>query len=310
MSDMSGMSEQTLDRLVRTGLKVLVVAVALGAVVYFLERPHTQPTLVERQVAAGEKAARAHPNDVGIRLQLAMVYRAAHRSEAALEQFAAVLKVDPGYPTALLGRAEILSETGDLLPARQAFVQFITEASSSEFHRLDPQLEAAYYGLALVMQKQHQPTEAMVEVRKALAIEPVDADAWYVLGTAAAETGADETAVKAFQRAVLYVPLGWCEPYEQLEKVYAAQRRRPQSEYAGAMVELCQKRPAEAARRLEALTSGPVAIEAMLGLGEAAELQSQRASAARWYQKVIAADPENFDARADLTRLGVHTGGE
>ena len=45
------------------------------------------------------------------------------------------------------------------------------------------------------------------------------------------------------------------------------------------MVDLCEKNPAGAAQRLKRLTSGPVAVDAMLGLGMAAEAQSHRASA-------------------------------
>ena len=81
------------------------------------------------------------------------------------------------------------------------------------------------------------------------------------------------------------------------------------AEFEAAMVELCEKRPAEAARQLARLTSGPAAIDAMLGLGMAAEAQSLRASAVRWYRKVLAAEAQNFNARSGLARLGVRVGG-
>lgn len=304
------MREQTLDRLIRAGIKAVVVGIALVAVAYFLARPDTGPSLVDRQIAAGEKAVRSSPTNVGLRLQLANVYRAAKRPDGALEQYAEVLKVDSHQSTALLGRGEILAQKGDLARARQSYERLIGKTTGAEFARVNPQLETAYYGLSSVMLKQNQATEAMQEVQKALKIEPTDADAWYLLGTAAVEAGSYELAVKALRQAVLFVPTGWCEPYAQLAKAYGAQHRMPQSEYAGAMVELCQKRPADAVLRLKRLTSGPVAVDAMVGLGMAAEAQSQPASATHWYRKVVVVDPQNFNARSALARLGVHTGGK
>ncbi len=302
------MSEQTIDRLIRVGLKAVGVGIALVVVAYFLTRPGTAPSLVNRQIAAGEKAVRASPANVGLRLQLAEVYRTAHRPESALEQYGAVLKVEPNQ-AALLGRGEVLAEKGELSAARQSFEKAIAKAGG-QYARVNPQLEGAYYALGSVMLKQHQAKEAMLQEKKALEIEPSDADALYVFGTAAIEAGAYDRAVKALRQAVLFVPSGWCEPYEQLVNAYRAQHLGPQVEYAGAMVELCRKRPADAARRLARLTSGPVAVDAMLGLGMAAEAQSRSASAARWYRKALAADPKNFNARAGLARLGVPAGGK
>ncbi len=302
------MSEQTIDRLIRVGLKVVGVGIALVVVAYFVARPHAAPSLVDRQIAAGEKAVRASPANVGLRLQLAEVYRTAHRPESALEQYGAVLKVEANQ-TALLGRGEVLAEKGELPAARQSIEQAIAKAGG-QYARVNPQLEGAYYALGSVMLKQHQAKEAMLQEQKALKIEPSDADALYAFGTAAVQAGAYDRAVKALRQAVLFVPSGWCEPYEQLANAYRAQHLGPQMEYAGAMVELCEKKPADAARRLARLTSGPVAVDAMLGLGMAAEAESRLASATRWYRKALVADPQNFNARAGLGRLGVPTGGK
>ncbi len=45
-------------------------------------------------------------------------------------------------------------------------------------------------------------------------------------------------------------------------------------------------------------------FEATLGLGMIAETTADRAVAVRWYRKVLAADPGNFNALAGLSRLG------
>lgn len=304
------MPEQTLDRLIRIGVKAVAVGIVLAAVVYFVERRDTSPSLVDRQIAAAEAAVREQPVETGLRLRLADMYRAAKRPDDALEQYDAVLEVEAGQSTALLGRGEVLAETGDPAGARKSFEQIIGRAKGEQFAAVDPQLEAAYYGLGSVMLKRGEAKDARQAVEKAVEIEPTDADAWYLLGTAALKAGAYERAVKALREAVLFVPTEWCEPYEALSKAYAAQHRKPRAEYANAMVELCNGDPAAATRRLVHLTSGPVAVDAMLGLGMAAEKDSHRVSAARWYRKVVAADPENFNAHSGLTRLGAATGGE
>ncbi len=303
------MREQTLDRLIRLGLKAVVVGIALVAIIYYLDRRDTSPSLVERQISAAEDAVRNAPTNVGLRLRLADVYRAADRPDSALDQYDEVLKAEPGQGTALLGRGEVLAETGDLSGATQSFEQIIGEAKGAEFSAVDPQLEAAYYGLGSVMLKRHQAKDAMQAAKKAVKIEPTDSDAWDLLGRAALKAGAYGSAVEALRQAVLFVPTGWCAPYKELSKAYGAQHRKPYAQYAGAMVDLCEERPDDAVHRLKRLTSGPVAVDAMLGLGMAAEAESHRASATRWYQKVVAADPQNFNARSGLNRLGAATGG-
>jgi tetratricopeptide (TPR) repeat protein len=299
------MREQTIDRLIRTGLKALAVGVAAVAVIYYLDSRDTSPSLVDRQIATGEKAVRANPTNVGLRLRLAETYRAAERPDDALTQYDEVLKVEAHQSTALLGRGEVLAETGDSSGAAKAFKQVIGKERHEEFSAVDPQLEAAYYGLASVLMDEGRAQQAQSAAHKATEIEPGDADAWYLLGKAALASGAAKQAVAALREAVLFVPTEWCEPYEELSKAYRAQHRRPYAEYAGAMVELCKKDPAGASKRLKRLTSGPAAIDAMLGLGMAAEAESNRAEAKRWYRKVVTAEPGNFNARGGLTRLGV-----
>lgn len=304
------MREQTLDRLIRFGLAAVVLGVVGTGVLYYLDRQSKGPTLVERQISAAEKAVREKPDNVGVRLELADMYRAAQRPDDALNQYDEVLKAEAHQGTALLGRGEVLAEQGKDDEAASSFKEVIGKAGKSQFSGVDPQLEAAYYGLSSVRLKEGKAKQATQAVEKAVKIEPGDADAWYLLGRAALASGAAKRAVKALHEAVLFVPTGWCEPYESLSEAYAALGRKASMRYAKGMVDFCEKRLGDATRRLKPLTSGATAVDAMLGLGMVAEAESDRSGARHWYRRVLAADSGNFNARSGLKRLeGVREGG-
>ena len=247
---------------------------------------------------------RKNPADFGVRLQLAQAYESANQLEGALKQYKELLRVSPTNRAALLGRGNVLLVKGDLMAATISFKKITGTAAVGEFAANDPQLAQAYYSLGSIALKQGQAREAVAKLEAAVKIDSSDADAWYLLGIANLKAGAPEMAVGALRRAIYFVPTGWCEPYVELTKVYTKLQRLPEAQYAGAMAEFCQNRPAEAKRRLQALIAGPVAIDAMLGLGMIAEASSDREGAIRWYKRVLSTDSKNFNARTNLSRLG------
>jgi Tfp pilus assembly protein PilF len=153
--------------------------------------------------------------------------------------------------------------------------------------------------------KQNDSDAAIKELTAALGIDNSDADAWYLLGTAQSSKGQDKAAVESLKRALLFVPTGWCEPYGALSASYTKLSLAEMAEYAGAMLDFCNKKPDAATNRLKALTTGPAAVSALLGLGLIAESTSDRTAAADWYQKVLKADAGNATALTALGRLNV-----
>lgn len=298
------------DRALRIALRIGVAALALGLVafgsVYYLgQRADAGPSLVQRQISAAEQRVRTAPNSIAARLTLAQAYLSAHRPDDAVTQYDEILAAVPDHRAAVLGRAGALLAKGDLTAAAAGYRTITSAVAEGEFAGADPQLEEAHYFLASIAQRQGHPQEAVTEARAALAIESTDSDAWYVLGSALLASGQPEQAADALQRAVLFVPTGWCEPYLALADAYRRLERTPQAEYATAMVDLCQKRPDAAATRLKELTSGPVAAEAMIGLAMIAEQRGRTDEAVSWYRRAIAAEPANTTAIAALSRLGV-----
>ncbi|MBI1759765.1 MAG: tetratricopeptide repeat protein [Actinobacteria bacterium] len=299
-------ADRATTRLVRLEILVLALGIPLFGAFYLVDQ-HVDagPSLVQRQVQAAERRVRTAPNSIQARLQLALAYRQDSRLDDALRQYDEILRAEGSHRAALLGRGGVLMAKGDLDSAAAAFRTITGAASTGEFAGADPQLAEAHYFLGSIALTQGKVKAALAELQAALKIDQTDADAWYLLGLARLKDGAAERAVPAFRRALLFVPTGWCEPYSQLAVAYSTLRQAPQAEYAASMVDFCQKRPAEAKRRLQALAAGPVAVDAMLGLGMIAESSSERAEAVGWYRRVLAADAANIGARSALSRLGV-----
>lgn len=299
------LSDRTLDRALRAGVVLLVLGTLAFAATYYQDRHVAKgPSLLDRQVASAEKAVRGEPGSVSARLALAVAYQADERLDDAVKQYDEILKVNGNHRSALLGKGRALLAEGDLAGASAALQRVVGVAKPGEFAGADTQLEAAYYFLGDIALKQHQPKVALTRLQSALRIEPTDSDAWYLLGVAALQTGDAADAVKHVQRALAFVPTGWCEPYETLAKAYAALRQQQKAEYAGAMTDFCAKRLDRAAQRLTALVAGPEGVDAMLGLGLMAETAQQPDRAQAWYRKVLARDAKNAAALSAMARLG------
>ena len=290
----------------RLGVSVLVVGFAAFGVIYYQDQ-HVDagPSLVGRQIEGAEAAVKKAPNNIGTRLQLAEAYRIDKRYDDELKQYDEILKADKTNRTALLGRGGALMAKGDLKGAAAAYHKITASARTGEFAGADPQLQEARYYLGDIALKQGNIKEAITELTAALRITRSDSDALYLMGVARLKNGEPQLAVDALKQALLFVPTGWCEPQTQLAAAYTKLGQAPQATYAGAMADFCLKKPAVAKTRLTSLTTGPVKLEAFLGLGLIAETESKNAEAIAWYQKALAVDAKNINALSSLSRLGV-----
>ena len=301
-------SDQTFSRMMRLGFSVLLVgALAFGVFYYQDQHVDAGPSMVGRQIAGAEAAVRKAPSNVGIRLQLAAAYRADKRLDDALKQYDEILKADAGNRTALLGRGGVLIAKGDLTAAAVEYHKITAVTRKGEFAGADPQLQEARYFLGSIAVKQGKTKEAITELEAALQIDRTDSDAWYLMGVAQFNNGSPKLAVDSLNRALLFVPTGWCEPYSQLALAYGKLANTPQKTYATAMANFCLKKPADAKAQLTTLVKGPAAVDALLGLGLIAETESSNAEAVSWYQKVLTVDRKNAAAISALSRLGAGT---
>lgn len=299
-------SDQALSRLLKWGSLLFVALLVLFAVFYTLtQRVNTGPSVLERQITAAEQAVEKAPRNLPARLALAQAYNQAGRTDDALSQYAEVLRVDKGNLDALLGRGELYFAANRLDQAAADFNAIVKASAGGEFARIDQRIGAAHYFLADVQLKQGHPEAAVAEAQAALVVNATDSDSLYLLGSALAAQGKQANAVDAYLRALLFVPTGWCEPYEGLQAAWGKLGKAAQASYAEGMAQFCRGKHAEATTTLQALTSGPAAADSMAGLGLIAETAADDSGAIGWYRKALAKDPANVNAIAGLSRLGV-----
>jgi tetratricopeptide (TPR) repeat protein len=299
-------SDRALRIAVRIGVAVLVAGLAAFGTVYYLgQRTVAGPSSSQRQIVSAEQAVRATPNNVGARLALAQAYETARRFDEAIRQYDEILRAVPDHRAAMLGRADALYSKGDLDAADTGYRKLTDKQAGGEFAGADPQLQEAHYFLAVIADRRGRSDEAIRQAQAALKIEPTDSDAWYVLGGAQLKAGQTAQAVSSLKQALLFVPTGWCEPYGLLAQAYRSLAQAPAADYATAMVDLCQKRFEPARTRLLTLITGPVAADALVGLGAVAESTGRSGEAVDWYRKALSVQPTNTPAISALSRLGI-----
>jgi len=301
-------SDKRFSRLLRLGVLVLVVGVVAFAGIYWQDQHVVAgPSMVSRQIEGAEAAVKKAPNNIGTRLQLAEAYRMEKRYDDELKQYTEILKADKTNRTAILGRGGALMAKGDLKGATAAYKKITATARKGEFAGADPQLQEAYYYLGSIALKENKTKDAITQLQHALQITRSDSDALYLMGVARLKNNEPQLAVDSLKQALLFVPTGWCEPYDQLSLAYGKLSNPPRATQAGAMADFCHKKPAEANRRLKTLLTSPdpVKLDAMLGLGLIAETGSNNPEAISWYQKALALEPGNINAISSLSRLGV-----
>jgi tetratricopeptide (TPR) repeat protein len=299
-----GGREQGLRRLLRILIIVFVILfVAFGALYYLSQRTPSTPNLPDRAVTSAEQAVTENPNDVSVRLGLAGAYLQAGRREDALTQYNEITKADPKNRAALIGAGTIKFKMEDFAGAKQDFEQVVKNSGGQEFSNADPQLESSQYFLGLINTKLGDIPAAITSLKAALAIDDTDADAWNALGSAQVRANSYDDAVHSYERALAFIPSGWCDPYEGLAVAYGHLKKQSGSDYADAMNLICTGDNEGGIAKLKGLTSGEFHLPALLGLGMASETSGDATSALTYYKQVVAEDPKNIPALSAIARL-------
>ena len=310
VTSLTSMSDQQLNRWIkRIALLFFVVLVAFVAF-YAVDRFRAPaPTMAERDIAILEEALAKDPADIPSRGRLADVYVAGGRYDEAIAQYEEILKTGKEDRAAYLGRGRALELKGELDAAAADYNEVVKLSTGGEMANIDSSLAAAYYSLGSIAMQQDEPKEAIDVLLKALAIKRTDADTMALLGSAYVKAGTPDKAVEPLRRAIMFVPVGWVEPYQTLAAAYTASGDPELAEWADAMAAAQTGDSAGAMTRLQALTGGEAALDAMIGLGQIAEVGGDPTAAADWYRKALEVDAESQAAKLGLGRVSDGTQG-
>jgi tetratricopeptide (TPR) repeat protein len=287
----------------RLALILFVGTVAFTAVYLFDRWRPSPPPILDQRLAALEEAVRANPSDIAARGELADTYVQKGRFEEAITQYDAILETGKATELAYFGRGAARLALGQLDSASADYQAVVDIAKGGEMAAVDPRLEASYYALGSISMTQGKPEEAIGFLERALAIMRSDADALYLIGTAFVATGQTDKAVTVLRASVVFVPIGWSEPYVALAEAYSRSGQTALGSWAAAMADLAAGKVDQAEAALKSLTSGDAALDASIGLGLLYESRGDTASASTWYGKAVAIDPVNNAALMGLGRV-------
>lgn len=306
ITSLTQISDRQLDRLVKRIAAILLIGLIAFVGFYVFDRWRAPTTpIVDQRTAALEQAVRDDPTDIPSRGQLADIYTATGRYPEAIAQYDAILDAGKEVELAHMGRAKAYKASGQLDAAATDFQAVVDIAKDGEMAKVDPILEAAYFGLGSIAMDQGKPAEAIPHLEKALAIKRSDADALNLISKAYLATGDTDNAILTAKAAIAFVPIGWTEPYLTLSQTYAKASQPEMAEWAAAMADFSEGRAEQARTRLAALTDGgPAMVDAMIGLGLIDEAGGDLPAAASWYERALTADPDNPGARLGVGRTG------
>ncbi len=204
---------------------------------FFADRPMPPPAALiagealERANQCGESVAilesylRSDPTHRAARTSLADCYATQGRSEDAENAYRRVLAVKPDDSAAAMGLSRLLRSHGRDAKAREALEDFQRAKRLS-----DAQAQAA---LALTVAKEafgrERWSEAILQARRALDIEPDLAEGHALVGAASLRAGDSRTARAAFERVLVL------DPKHGSARVYLARVLESEGDYAGAV---------------------------------------------------------------------------
>ncbi len=304
VTSLTKMPEAQLNRWIRR-IALLFVVVLIAFVAFYAVDRFRAPAapILDRELSALEEAVRTDPTDLASRGRLADLYLAAERYDDAIAQYTEIIGTGKQDEAGYVSRGRAYELKGELEAAAADYTKVVEIASPNEMANVDPMLQTSYYGLGAISLQQEKPKEAIDYLLKALAIKRTDADAMNLLGAAYVQAGTPEKALEPLRKAVMFVPLGWPDPYQALAAAYTATGDTDLAEWANAMVAGQTGDISGAISRLEAIADGDAALDARIGLGLLAESQGDDVTATTWYRKALEIDDQNTSAQLGLSRV-------
>jgi Flp pilus assembly protein TadD len=288
------------DYAVRVVAAIVVVLLGyLGYAVWAQRAYNEASSPAARAVANLEAAVRKSPNDPGLRIGLAQALTAADRTDDAIGQYQAALKLDKDNPVALSGLGLLAMEAKQWATAEGYWRKIIEKLDKGDYRDKDTRLESAYYYLGAVQIEEQRYDEAVASLTAALRPRRHASDTHYALSLAYAKLGMPDRAYESLKSALLLDP-GMPEANYDMGQILL---KRSQIATAA---ELLRKSVNKAPESHKSKPQG--ALDALGTAGEhvrkaQALRKSDPASATVEARVAVALDPRNVDATRLLAQL-------
>lgn len=299
-------ADQLLNHAIAWLAIILVVGAVAFGVYYYYDRQvgDTGQDPVAHQIELFEQAVIDDPSNMAARLGLGDLYFRVGRYRESADQYEAVVGVtqdDDILPLWGLGRG--LYFAGDSVGSEQTFQRIIDLGNENDIR--GDLLGAAYYYTGRIALDRGDPAKAVASLKTAVSIDRADADSMEMLGLAYVANGQYDEGIAQLTKAVQFVP-DFGDAYAGLATAYEAKGMAGEARWARAMVLFSEDALSKAVKELEAVTAAmPEFAPGFTGLGLAKEKQGKREEAAKAFGRAVALAPDDFNARAGLSRLGL-----
>lgn len=301
------LSDRTLGRATRVMLVVAVVSTIAIAAYGLRERFLTSgESLAQHETERLEDVISGEPENLQARIALGNAYIADGRYQEAIDQLNQALELsqNENHRGILTGLAFAYMGAGNTTEAVDYFTRVTEISEGAGAIASDRVLETAYYYLGKLALDDGRAAEAEEFLKKAIGVDRSDSDASYLLGKAYEAQGKYPEAVEVYKNALAFVP-NYIEAYEGLARAYEAQGQPERATYARAMITLFTGQPAQAADRLQAVTTSVTDDPDLFwGLGLAYERSGQQDKAVAAYRQAVTIRSDHLLAQDALQRLG------
>jgi tetratricopeptide (TPR) repeat protein len=234
---------QRIDTILRAAIAVLVTAVLafggwFGYTVYRdrLAAEDAVPALRLSNILRKEVAA--NPNNAVLRVRLGEALSAAGRTQQAIEQFNAALKIDPKHTGALLDLGILAMQNKRPEEAIAFFKKVVDLTADDTMAASSDRRENAFYNLGLIYYNQRDYQDAVGYFKGALRIRNDSSDTYVLLAQSLEELGQSYDAKSAAATALRFDP-SFAQAYYVLAKLLLAEGDKVGASYnAGRALEL------------------------------------------------------------------------
>jgi len=260
--------------------------------------------LLDQEIQNLEANLEANPDNVDIRVNLALLYMDNGQTKKAESELKAVLEKEKNYNDALYALGYLYIETEEYQRAIEPFLTIVDLNKDNPMRFINRQLEAVYYFLGTAYYELGSYQAAIESLNEALLIDRTDADAWHLIGNVYRDQGIYNNAIDSYKQALRFVP-EFKEVYQALKICYENSGEPELARYAQAMVDYCSGSTDKAIEQLESINArGHDYAEVYLGLGMSYEKQGEIQPAIAAYEYALELDPDLWLAEMKLNALG------